>query len=387
MRQNRACEVCGNDRELSDIKKIRYYLPVTYKIPSEYDIVSCEKCGFCYANVLASLSDYDDYYMRHNSYCKEILGKAPDNLPKDAVMDLLCSLCDKDDKILDIGFGKGELLLLLQRHGFRNLFGIDPSEESVEHMRKSGIRAETGSIYTSDSLEEKMNMVVVTDVLEHLLKPSLALEKISSVLRDGGLLYVSVPNCLNLERDTSPLCNNFNQEHINYFSVTSLKNLMARYGFKEEKMIAEAKYTDIFAVFSYHERTVEDFFEKDIWTREAIKAYIKYNDRRETHYNRILEKYVRDQIPVAVWGTGSFTMSLLVNTDLRYCRIECFIDNNEMRQKEQFWGGKAVIAADGLCGCPCVEAVVVSSIRSSAEIRRQLLEMGWEDKKIIVLEE
>ena len=138
MRQNRACEVCGNDRELSDIKKIRYYLPVTYKIPSEYDIVSCEKCGFCYANVLASLSDYDDYYMRHNSYCKEILGKAPDNLPKDAVMDLLCSLCDKDDKILDIGFGKGELLLLPETR-------IQESLWDRPIRRKCGAYAEIGN--------------------------------------------------------------------------------------------------------------------------------------------------------------------------------------------------------------------------------------------------
>ena len=386
MKQNRTCEICGNETELSVIKEIKYKLPSSYKIPSWYEIVSCKKCGFCYANVLASISDYDHYYKNYNYYSQEVLSNVPANLSKNEVMDLFCRMCRTEDKILDIGFGKGELLLTLRSHGFLNLFGLDPSGESVGSIKEHGIRAQVGNIYQMDHFTgEKMDVVVIAGVLEHLLEPSLALENITKVLAIGGKLIVTVPNCLNLKKDISPVCSHFNQEHINYFSVVSLKNMMARYGFLEELVIAEEKYTDILAVFRYHGEHASRGYEKDEQTSIAIGVYLESNGRREELYNRKLEKYVREQLPVAVWGTGAFAMSLLSNTDLGDCNIHCFIDNNEMKCSSDFLG-KAVILPQYIANHIQIQAIVIASIRSAAAIKEQLLNLGW-DRDIIVLSE
>lgn len=385
MKRHRQCEICGNGINLLPIKEIRFSLPDSYKIPSGYEIVSCRNCGFCYADTLASIDDYNYYYTHYNYYSGAVHVRTPNDMSKNVIVDLLNEISVKQARILDIGFGDGEQLLLLKEAGYENLFGIDPSSESVAHIKGFGISADIGNIYDLDVLEDgEMDVVIATGVLEHLVKPSFAVDNIRKFLKRGGLLIVTAPNCLNLVNDLSPLSNNFNQEHINYFSPVSLKNLMGKVGFFEEKIIAEEKYTDMFGVFSYKgEEYATNKFAKDAGVIKAIKTYLERQEENENKYNKKIEKFVHGETLVAVWGTGAFTMNLLSNSDLKYCRIACFVDNNMLKCGSDFCGARIVSPKD-LVNNTHIEAVIIASIKSAEEIRKQLLELGW-NKEIIIM--
>lgn len=45
-------------------------LPEGNPLPTSYNVVSCSKCGFTYANVNATQKDYDNYYKNYNVYAE-----------------------------------------------------------------------------------------------------------------------------------------------------------------------------------------------------------------------------------------------------------------------------------------------------------------------------
>ena len=49
---------------------------------------------------------------------------------------------DKSAKILDIGCGMGQMLHALRVLGYENVYGVDISDEAVEHCRALGLNVE-----------------------------------------------------------------------------------------------------------------------------------------------------------------------------------------------------------------------------------------------------
>ena len=63
----RKCPICKKD-EKNIIKKMKFCIPKEYRISSEYNIVSCKHCGFCFADTNSTAADYDYYYKNFNYY-------------------------------------------------------------------------------------------------------------------------------------------------------------------------------------------------------------------------------------------------------------------------------------------------------------------------------
>lgn len=76
-------------------------------------------------------------------------------------------------------------------------------------------------------------------------------------------------------------------------------------------------------------------------------------------------------------------MSLLSNTDLQYCKIACFADNNLLKWGSQLYGVQ-IVSPNDVVNNTHIEAIVIASIKSAEEISKQLLELGW-DKEIIIM--
>jgi len=100
--------------------------------------------------------------------------------------------------ILEVGCGQGALLAELAR-AFRaaDLSGIDASEAALVHARKRCSRAELSvfDLEQSDghAFARRFDLIVCSEVLEHLEHDALALRRVCGWLRPGGHLLVSVP--------------------------------------------------------------------------------------------------------------------------------------------------------------------------------------------------
>lgn len=381
--RRRYCEICNESENLDTLKHINFFLPAGYRIQSEYDVIHCKTCGFCYADTLSSIEDYDDYYARFNFYSFLNVDTSLNNLSKDEVKKEFIHYFNKNYKILDLGFGKAELLLNLKSEGFNNLYGVDPCLESVKNARNNGIEANVGSIYNlADNISEKMDIIIITGVLEHLIKPSFALNHSAKYLKEDGFLVITVPNCENLQFDKSPLSNNFNQEHINYFSKVSLNNIMSKHGFKPIKVIDDINYVDIFAIFQFHPSNKEGIRVDEV-TVKSIKKYFCRKDAEVSSYNDKLELYVKQNKPVLVWGTGSFAMSLLSNSNLQNCNIVAFVDNNPLKCGSELLNKQIVLPKD-IYKFDYADTIIICCIKDSESIKNQIIEMNC-NKEIIIL--
>ena len=102
-------------------------------------------------------------------------------------------------KIFDVGCGKGLLLMLLEREGFK-CYGLDISSNVLKNARgKSNAEFVKGDIYKLPFKDKSFDVIFCMDVMEHLFDPHLAIAEIKRILKDDGFAYFSFPLELHLE--------------------------------------------------------------------------------------------------------------------------------------------------------------------------------------------
>jgi SAM-dependent methyltransferase len=96
-------------------------------------------------------------------------------------------------RLLDAGAGRGRFVAAARRSGF-DAFGIELSSRGTEAAAAIGAPVQRASIETAEIAASSLDTVSLWHVLEHLIDPATALDRIGSWLRPGGGLLVGVPN-------------------------------------------------------------------------------------------------------------------------------------------------------------------------------------------------
>lgn len=97
-------------------------------------------------------------------------------------------------RLLDLGCGSGFFIGELQREGYSDAYGVDPSPEAVAFGQAQGVRnLVEGHIERTPFSDEYFDVVVCMDVLEHLVDDQKGLSEIARVLKPGGVCIVTVP--------------------------------------------------------------------------------------------------------------------------------------------------------------------------------------------------
>lgn len=145
--------------------------------------------------------------------------------------------------ILDIGCGNGAMANALFKPG-RTIVGIDPSEVGISYARKNYplIRFECVSIYDGHGALDAgdFDMVVATEVIEHLFYPRELLKFASAKLKPGGLLLLSTPYHGWLKNVAIAVLNAWDKHHtvlwdgghIKFWSKRTLTQALAEEGFE-----------------------------------------------------------------------------------------------------------------------------------------------------------
>lgn len=107
----------------------------------------------------------------------------------------LCKInVQKDAEILDFGCGYGRVMKHLYEQGYKNLTGIDISEQLIQRAKKNLPQAEyiVGDI-TKDNISKQFDVIIICGVLEYIneinQRRKLA-SIISGYLKKGGILYL-----------------------------------------------------------------------------------------------------------------------------------------------------------------------------------------------------
>lgn len=117
---------------------------------------------------------------------------------RDAIREAFPGRASHELHLLDVGCGNGsQLAIPLARVGFR-LKGIDPDAHSIEHARQLANELTNVQFVCARvedlAAEELFEVVILSEVLEHLEDPRALLMKSIERLTGDGILIVTVPN-------------------------------------------------------------------------------------------------------------------------------------------------------------------------------------------------
>lgn len=121
---------------------------------------------------------------------------------------LLQKYSDKNQpkKILDIGCGAGALLDELKNSN--ECFGIDKSSLAIEFCQKRKLKnLKIGSIEKLPYPNEKFDVVLALDVLEHIKNDAKAISEIKRITKKDGLIIIFVPAFSALWSETDIISN------------------------------------------------------------------------------------------------------------------------------------------------------------------------------------
>lgn len=168
----------------------------------------------------------------------------------------------KNDKILDIGCGRGDIPNFLSHRNF-NIWAIDYSADAVEITKKRVSDSYRKQIFLHDArkqlrLKIKFNKIIIGDVIEHMtFKDALkVINNAYSELDDRGVLVIhTAPNVWfkkyiypiiriafsvikfeNVRHRLDENIKNTHEYHINEYSYLTLLKLMKRTKFKNFKV-------------------------------------------------------------------------------------------------------------------------------------------------------
>ena len=374
----RKCPICGSLKG-ERIYPIKMFLPEGNLLPKQYDIVCCDKCGFTFAEMEANQEIYNDYYKKCNVYAESAdIKKAGYMLEVHRKrMELFENKIFNNSYILDVGCGSGEFLSCLKEKGYVNLYGLDPSSESVAKLKDKEIIGIQGNIFdvVSENLLHGFDLVISTAVVEHIYDLNLYVEQLKKYMKQGGYLLIDAPAVEGFPRYIYPVANYFNHEHINYFSRESLENL---FGIHQLKRVNQNPYIIIGEMDNEKEMGLmglfcEDYTARrptfDMTSKECIKEYFSKINDSDKKVMDILQKGKK----IIIWGCGSYTIQLIAKNPELFDAVEYFIDTNTIKQRTEI-GGKKVYPPEKIFN-ETSAIFVICSIKNSMEIEHQLLEM------------
>ncbi|MDD2889362.1 MAG: class I SAM-dependent methyltransferase [bacterium] len=102
-----------------------------------------------------------------------------------------------EGKVLDIGCGMGCGLNKLKKLGWET-YGVELDEYAAEYAKKADHNIICGTLLEANFLPNFFDVILLSEVLEHLYNPLETLKEIKRIIKPGGKIYISVPISNNL---------------------------------------------------------------------------------------------------------------------------------------------------------------------------------------------
>src|SRR6267142_2044327 len=236
------CPIC----EVSQIRRLgrRGGLAHRAGLGVECEIWRCQRCGLVFPNPMPYPVDgleqhygveTDEYFEHHLIEDK--------NLSASSLLSEAEELVQGQGRLLDIGAGRGELLRAARDAGWE-VQGIEPSARFAKVAAAySGVTIRSEPVEQCNLPTGFFDCVVLGAVLEHLYYPDETMREISRILRQGGKVFLDVPNESGLYfkmgnlyqrlrgRDwVVNLAPTFSPFHVFGFNPRSLRALLAKHG-------------------------------------------------------------------------------------------------------------------------------------------------------------
>jgi len=378
---HRTCNICKS-MEAIDVFQQRFKSIVGYS-DREYiqRIVICKKCGHTYANPSPSLDDLSKYYETLSNYENpQRQGRAPKERINrwNLIYDLVAKKASPG-KVLDIGCATGIGLSIFKSKGW-DVLGIDPSPKAAKIARELyNVEVITGMFDTKYFIDRgPFDLIILAGVLEHLIYPDITISDLHNITAPDGLVFIEVPNLLS---DSMPF-GYFTFEHLNYFTPTTLANLMEMNGYRLEQIkILDASKDILLNASAIHGLfRIESLNNNKRFNNDYIAAYnqiINYKEnlrREDIRLQSRIEEIINQNIPgkLGIWGAGIHTSQLLSLTAISKDRIARIFDSDPKKHGKLLNGIRVAPLNEPEEIKKMIDGIIISSFAFENEIYKQI---------------
>ncbi len=236
------------------------------------------------------------------------------------------------ERVVEIGCNDGLFLHSLRERGVTTVVGIEPNPVPGATARERGLTVFTSMIDPGvcddaiDAAGGKFDFVVSRQVLEHVLDLDNFLQCADRMLCETGQLFIDVPD---FEHSlASGDCSMIWEEHVSYFTESSLLHLFARHGFVPE----------VVRRYDFSGGTIAVRARRGVpapVTTTVIPGGAEQFDRSVKHYRERLAASLstarRAGMQVVLYGTGCRACTVVNGLDLGGL-IDFAVDDQPERQ-------------------------------------------------------
>jgi 2-polyprenyl-3-methyl-5-hydroxy-6-metoxy-1,4-benzoquinol methylase len=180
--------------------------------------------------------------------------------------------------VLDLGCGDGFLSYRIAQKRYQVTamdLSLNRLKRFKEQAEKFNIQQIEGDITKVDLPSESFDLIVCSEVIEHLPNYMDVLNEVWRLLKKGGHFIVTVPNNQNVKIFTCPHCLKtfYQDDHVNSFTQATLSQDLISFGFKIDYV--QVLYSKILNQIQYHLKIPYGLFIK-VTDRILSRLFSKY---------------------------------------------------------------------------------------------------------------
>jgi SAM-dependent methyltransferase len=229
------CLVCGHNKF-----SISFSCKDFVATGENFQLESCEKCGFLFTNPRPTISEIGKYYqsdqyISHAGKKKGLIYNLYD-IVRDYSIKQKLNLIKKyhsKGKLMDLGCGLGYFLNGVKLDKTFDALGVDVSDDAVKYV-KNTFAIDVKNEFELDKLDKhSFDIITQWHVLEHVHYLNERMQQLHHLLKQDGTMFIAVPNSKSKD---AKMYNEYWDgydvpRHLYHFNQKSFSLLMEKHGF------------------------------------------------------------------------------------------------------------------------------------------------------------
>ena len=324
------------------------------------EMVFCPDSYNCQLSYVVPANKMFDHYLYVSSTAKSFR----DHFEQTAKTFITDFKLTGDSTVVDIGSNDGVALKPLQDRGIKVL-GVEPAKNICDLAIKRGIPT-INKYFTKESSKEiesligKVDLVTASNVFAHADGLDDIADSAFSLLKPNGSFIIEVQYLLDTLQDLT--FDNIYHEHVNYWSVTSMKNFFLRLGYNIYKVEHIDTHGGSIRVYvnnnttingikhlkSKHPSVAKFLLEEETYGLKDYNTYLKFAGRVEKSKSNVLKniKSLKDQgLTLVGYGSPAKATTSLNYYGITTNEIDYIVEDNELKHNKILPGVKIPIYA------------------------------------------
>lgn len=241
------------------------------------------------------------------------------------------------ESVFEIGANDGRFLALLKSYGFKNVCGVEPNPASSSIAKKQGLNiynswltSEICNKAIAENNGQNFQLVVCRQVLEHLLDLDDFFNCLDILLGSSGVVMIDVPDM----RPSLAVgdCSTIWEEHVNYFTLPSLRKLLISRGFEIKHNVYYDFSGGIQSILAVPTNSRETLDSREI--QEDVRLCRHYESKVQHYKQQLIDRidYARVKLgaKIVLYGVGVRACGLVNGLEISE-KIDFIVDDRSER--------------------------------------------------------